>query len=213
MRNLIREFPWAVRRMMRRPGFLLLAATLLAVGLGAALIVASLYDQIVLRELPVPRPAELVLIQRMTVAPDGAAHPWGRFSRDECRGLARGAAASVDMACYAADRAVVGWGSGSEQVAVQWVAGNYFAMLGVVPAAGRLLGGRDDGMTAGERDVVLSYAAWQRRYGLDPGVVGKVIQVEGQPAAIVGVAPRGFYGLVGDAAPELYQAAGAVPAD
>jgi putative ABC transport system permease protein len=213
MHRLLQEIPWAARRILRRPGFFVLVTALLAAGTGAALVVASLYDQIVLRRLPVARPDELVLIERMTVADNGDAEPYGRFTRDECKELRRGAADSVDAACWSGGDTVIGFAAGAERVAAEWVSPNYFSMLGLHAAAGRLFAGADDPARGGDSTAVLSYAAWQRRFGMDRGVLGRSVAIDGRPAVVIGVAPAEFHSLVGGNAPEVFLPAATVPPD
>ena len=83
----------------------------------------------------------------------------------------------------------------AERGNAELVSGNYFDVLGVTPALGRLLGPEDDKLKDGEPYAVLSYDYWQRRFGGDPSVLNRAIDVNGHPMTIVGVAQRGFQGL------------------
>src|SRR5580693_7034427 len=113
MRNLMREIPWAAKRVLRRPGFFILATALLAVGTGAALLVASLYDQVVLQRLPVARPEELVLVNVMSVSDAGDARAVGQLSSNYCKEMRRAAADSIDLSCFALGETVVGFTPGA----------------------------------------------------------------------------------------------------
>src|SRR5690606_7432759 len=75
-----------------------------------------------------------------------------------------------------------------------FVSGNYFSLLGLKPALGRLLGPQDDRVDGQAESVVLSYAYWHSELGGDPDLVGRRLIVSGAPLTIVGVAPRGFHG-------------------
>ena len=89
----------------------------------------------------------------------------------------------------------LGGADGAERIYGTLVSANYFTVLGVTPAAGRLLIDDDDRGGAGEHAVmVISHELWQRRFGGDPAIVGRAVTLNGQPFAIVGIAPRGFQG-------------------
>ncbi len=210
MSMLILEARAIVRRLARRPGFFLISAALLGVGFGATLLVASIYDQIVLRALPVPHPDELVLVQKMSVSADGEAGSFGRFSLDDCRSLAGHAAALVDLACFSDAEAVVGYAPSAARVRVHWVTPGYFATLGVRPTAGRLFAG--GGPPAGTTAAVLSDGAWASRFARDPSIAGRTLVVDGRPVEIMGVVPPAFRGTDEGRAPEVYLAATGAPA-
>ena len=88
-------------------------------------------------------------------------------------------------------------GSAAADADGEFVDGNYFRMLGVKPAAGRLIGPEDDRTQAASSAVaVVSWSYWKGRFNLDPAIVGKRITIEDVPATIAGVAPPGFVGIV-----------------
>lgn len=199
------------RRIARRPGFFTAAAAMLGVGFGAALLVGSVYDQVVLRTLAVPHPDEVVLVQKMAVSPEGEAQPYGRFPLAECGALRRDAAETLSLACFAEAQAVVGYEAGAARVRVQWVTPGYFAALGVRPALGSLFAA--DALPAGSVAAVLSDGAWARGFARDPGVVGSSLLVDGRAITVVGVAPGAFQGVEEGAAPDLFLAATQPPAE
>src|SRR5207253_5385637 len=87
----------------------------------------------------------------------------------------------------------------------EFVDGNYFRMIGVKPAAGRLIGPEDDRTRAASSAVaVVSWSYWKSRFNLDPAIVGKRITIEDVPATIAGVAPQGFSGIVLECRPQVW---------
>ena len=191
----------AGRALRRSPGFALVAVVSLALGLGATLALFSLINGLLLRQLPVRDPGQLVELTTIT--------PQQRSSR-----------LSVPMFEQIRDRQRVfsgtfAWWGGSiftaqvgEQLAsadVWAVTGNFYDELGTAPQLGRLLRPDDVqlGAAAPAQVAVLGYGFWQRIFGGDPAVVGKLVNVEGVPFTIVGVARRGFTGMGVDAEPDV----------
>jgi len=95
-------------------------------------------------------------------------------------------------------------GGRAEVASGELVSGNFLEALGVRPALGRLLAPADDVIKGGHPLVVLGYGFWRRRWGADPGVIGGSVRVNGTLLTIVGVAPRGFYGVSLGAEPDFY---------
>ena len=99
------------------------------------------------------------------------------------------------------DKAPVSVNGEPESASVHFVSANYFSMLGVPVILGRTLGPDDDRPDA--RVAVLDFAYWRRRFGADPGILGRAIVIHEVPFTIVGVTPREFYGLSADRPAEL----------
>jgi putative ABC transport system permease protein len=91
-----------------------------------------------------------------------------------------------------------------ETASAQLVSANFFSVLGVGMAAGRSFSAEEDAVPGGHPLAVISYGYWQRRFGRDPNVVGRALQINGLPVTVIGVARRGFYGAIADAAPDLF---------
>jgi putative ABC transport system permease protein len=197
----------ARRRALRTPGFTLLTVVLLAIGSGAALLLASLYDQVALARLPVPRPDELRLIEKTNISARGDVQPVGRLSRQECEELRRGAQQQLELACFVAGESIVGFAAATQRTAIEVVTPDYFTVLRLAPAAGRLLSAKED--AGGAPAVVLSYAAWQRHFGGSAAVLGHSLAVDGRRAVVVGVAPARYRSLLVGSAPELFELAAA----
>jgi predicted permease len=185
-----RDLRYAARALRKSPGFTAAALLTLALGIGANTAIFSAVNAIVLRQLPVERPAELltaVAVYRNGVEP--------LFSYAAYRRIASDAAHLVDaVAASTVRREPVTIDGPPEPLDLKCVSGNYFATLGVPAALGRTLLPSDDGRVPGEAVAVLSDAYWTRRFGRDRGVVGRTLRIKGRPFTIVGVAPRGFSG-------------------
>jgi predicted permease len=185
--------------MLRKsPGFATVAVLTLALGIGANTAIFSLLDQVLLRSLPVAQPDRLVILRDAEYRGGWStsdnlemvySYPHYKDVRDQIS-LFDGvvARAGVQLSVSAAGT--------SERAQGEIVSGNYFPVLGVRPAAGRLLDAGDDGLPGASPVAVLSYAYWSRRFGANPYVVGQKIILNNYPFAIVGVAARGFNGVL-----------------
>ncbi len=195
---------YALRMMRRAPGFTAVAILSLALGIGANTAIFSLINTLMLRPLPVRNPNELV--QFLSQYPDPAEPPSNSYAwkyyerfRDETHAFSDLIGVSPARFHLRAD------GIDADAVDGEYVVGNYFTMLGLTPAIGRLIGPQDDALGSASAAVaVLSWASWTNRFHADPSVVGKRLVVDGAPATVIGVAPRRFFGLQIGAAPEMW---------
>jgi len=190
------DLRYATRLLRRNPGFTLVAILSLALGIGANTAIFQVIDAIRLRTLPVRNPGELAEVR--LVDPAGAR---GRFASwhasltapiwEQIRARQEGFSGVFATGAESFNLAA---GGEARRAQGLWVSGEYFRVLGVQPAAGRLLSDADDQRGCAAR-AVLSYPFWQRAYGGDPSIVGRTLTIEAQPAEIVGVAQAGFFGL------------------
>jgi predicted permease len=185
----------AVRGLIRSPLFALVAVCSLALGIGANTAIFTLIDQLLLRQLPVKHPEELVMLHQQ--GPHAGSnmgsrmHSYPIYQQYQQRGepLAEVLARRLVATSISVDNQ-------TERVDAEMVSGNYFSMLGVPAAAGRVFSSaEDDQVYQGHPVVVLSYDYWTTRFGRDPAVIGKNIQVNNYPMTIVGVSAAGFSGL------------------
>ena len=205
---LLNDLRSAVRSLAVRKTFTAAAVLTLALGIGANTSVFTVVSAVLLRTLPVNRPAELVMFYWLRLAdpmvesysgygrpgPDGAGVRTSfsfltleRF-RDESSTLAQVfAIASLRDASVSAD-------GQTDSVTADLVSGSYFEGLGVPAARGRVLTDADDRIEA-EAVAVISHRYWQRRFDGDAVVLGRTIQVNRVPVTIVGVTPEGFDGI------------------
>jgi predicted permease len=200
MNGLSRDIRHAIRSLRQAPGFVLIVVLTLGLGIGANTAIFSLMDQVLLRPLPVHDPSALVLLdgpgafQGRTVNLATFSYPMYVDFRD------RNEVFSGVLARFPLSTTVV-WRGASERANGELVSGNYFDVLGVPPALGRVLNAADDRVPGAHPVAVLSYGYWQRRFGGDPLVLNQTITVNGHPLTIVGVSARGFAGVqVGQAA-------------
>ena len=200
----MQDLRYAVRMMRRAPGFTAVAVLSLALGIGANTAIFSLINTLMLRPLPVRNPGELV--QFLSQYPDPAEPPSNSYAwkyyerfRDETHAFSDLIGVSPARFHLRAD------GIDADAVDGEYVVGNYFTMLGLTPAVGRLLGPQDDALGSGSAAVaVLSWASWTNRFHADPSVIGRRLVVDGAPATVIGVAPRRFFGVQIGAAPEIW---------
>src|SRR5919108_399459 len=182
------DFRYALRLIRNRPGFATVVVMTLAIGIGANTAIVSLFHTVLLRELPVKDAAELVFVRTAGARGLGSAPPYPYFDHIRNEG-----SAFSGMAAFAADELRVEVGESVEQVFAQVVSGNYFHVLGVAPAAGRL-------MTAGDERLdppvaVIGYGYWQRRFGGSRAAIGRTLSFGNRVFTIVGVTPPRFQGL------------------
>lgn len=192
MDSALQDLRYSARVLRRAPGFTLIAALTLALGIGANATIFSMVNSLVLRSPPgIQEPDRLVQIGRSFED----APRWDVWSWPAMRVIAEEDRVFSGVAGYSGEVFILGRGEDTERVLGQLVTGNYFDLLGVSPHLGRLLQPSDDLESGPERVLVLSHALWTRRYGADPDVVGRTVAVGSQSYEIIGVAPAGFAGV------------------
>lgn len=185
--NLYRDVRYGLRLLKRSPGLTVAAVLTLALGIGANTAIFSLVNAVLLRMLPVRDPHSIVLVRALMRQgkPDWFSHTDYEWLRDHNQ-VFSGLAASIPW------KQNLDAGDHKERVSLEIVSGNYFSVLGVTPAAGRLITVEDD---IHNRPVaVISYGYWQRALGGSASVLGKTLRLEKTTLEIVGVAPPGFQG-------------------
>ena len=203
-----KDIMYGLRVLRRSPGFTGVAGLSLALGIGANVAVFSVIDALLLRPLPVANPAALVSFTKIDAASPAVSRfltyqEFERF-RDRTR-LFSGLL--VSSGTYKTQMQVQGEGSDGpgDSIRAQRVSSNYFSTLGVPAILGRTFVEIDDRVGAPDPVVVLSYDFWQRRFGRDPHVLGRQIVVfRNIPFTVIGVAPRGFFGIEVDRRPDMW---------
>src|SRR6185295_2979703 len=189
--ELVSDTRYALRGMVRSPAFTAAAVLTLAVGIGANTAVWSIVEALMLRSLPVDHPEELKAVRRA-----GIEEGVYRVSHPLFRKLATSLPDSTKLAAMTpVARLYATIGESPEGVIAQLVSGDWFSLLGVKPAVGRLISPEDDRVLGGHPVVVLSNSFWRTRFGADRNVVGKFIQVNGLPLTVIGVAGEEFVSL------------------
>ena len=203
--SVARDVQYAVRTLRNAPGFASVAVLTLALGLGANMAIFGLIDALMLRQLPVRNPEQLVVLTRIQGGQSGE-----HFSYPQVNYLSEQDDLFAGLCGFAADTFQIGPLDALEPTAGGWVTGEYYRTLGITPIIGRLLGPDDDRLGAPPAAIITD-AYWSRKFARGPDVIGQTLLIEGVPASIVGVTPAGFSGaIVGDAA-DITLAIGVVP--
>ncbi len=199
----------ALRTLFKSPFVTLVAILSLALGIGANSAIFSLFDQMLLRPLPVPHADELVNFQSPGPKPgSNSCSQAGScdeiFSYPMFRDLEKAQTSFTGLAAHRNFGASLGYKGASLGGDGLLVSGSYFPVLGVNAAMGRLLTPDDDRTVGGHFVVVLSYDYWRNRFELNPNVLNETLIVNGQAMIIVGVAPRGFTGTTLGFHPDVF---------
>lgn len=197
--TLIQDMRYGMRRLTRSPGFTTIALLSLGLGIGANTAIFSLVNTALLRPLPVERPEQLI---SLTNATDNRRFP--TFSYPNYKDFRDRNDVFDGLLAYRFAPLSLSHDGINERTWGYVVTGNYFEVLGVKPALGRMISPDDDRLPGAHPVTVLSYQCWQQRFGGEPGIVGKTLIANGRTFTVIGVAPQGFFGTEIIAAPELW---------
>jgi predicted permease len=207
MHTLFEDVRYGLRMLAKNPGFTFIAILTLALGIGANTAIFSLLNQVLLRRLPVRNPGELVVLK--SPGPKRG-HVWSDgddaevFSYPLYKGLAKNTAVFDGvMARFQFPAAIASHGQ-TDRGSGELVTGNYFEVLGVRPALGRVLSPVDDDVQGAHPVLVLSHAYWTRHFGGDTGALNHTILVNNTEMTIVGVAQAGFSGIQVGQTPDIF---------
>ncbi|HYM24781.1 MAG TPA: ABC transporter permease [Vicinamibacterales bacterium] len=188
---------FAFRTLFKTPFVTSVAIVSLALGIGANAAIFSLFNQILLQPLAVLQPDRLVNLG--APGPKPGSQSCGQpgdcddvFSYQMFRDLEKAQTVFTGIAAHVPTDVNIAADNQTENGQGLLVSGNYFPVVGLPAAAGRLLTPDDDKTPGESHVVVLNYAYWQRRFGLDPNAIGRTITVNGQAMTVVGVAARNF---------------------
>jgi len=191
MHSFFQDIRFASRMLVKNPGFTVIATVCLGLGVGANAAIFALINAVLLRPLPIHEPDRVVaLYQTDEAGTDVSNSDYPSFAalRERCGAFAGLCARDEPTPVHL----------GTDDVAMRLmggiVSGDYFAMLGVKPAIGRLLTAEDDVTIGGHPVAVLSHDCWENRFGGDPGIVGRNVNINGYPFQVVGVVEPGFGG-------------------
>ena len=201
METLWQDVKYGIRMLAKNRGFTIVAVLTLALGIGLNAAIFSVVNAVLFRPLPVQAPEQLAGVYNLEphefISHTPMAYPDYRDLSDSAR--------SFDgLMGYALTPLALERGDESEFVFGETVTGNYFTTLGVKPHLGRLFTQDDDLQRGAHPVAVLSYTAWQRRFGGDADIVGREIRLNGHAFTVVGVAELKFAGLLRGIAPELW---------
>jgi predicted permease len=196
LERILGDLTYALRQLKRSPGFAAVAILSLTLGIGANSAIFSILNAMLFKSLPVPAPEQLFILtqqsQRAPTVPQRLSYPMFLRLRDAHSG-ATGVAA---MTRVTSAQTALQTGPRSEPTPVQLVSGEFFSVLRLSPALGRLLNPGDNQTVGGNAVAVISHGFWQREFAGSSDTVGRSIRLNGAPFTIVGVAPEGFRGVV-----------------
>jgi len=202
------DLKYAWRQLRKSPGFAVTAIVTLALGIGATTAIFTMFDQVLLRMLPVEKPQELVRFEwhgsfSGSMSSFGGdignyySYPMYKDLRDQNR-VFSGMLATVRTSLG------ISWHNQAEDERAEIVSGNYFQVLGLRPVAGRLFNSGDETAKNANPVVVLSYDYWRTRFGASREVIGQAVHINGHPFTIVGVVPENFRTAIGGYRPVVF---------
>jgi predicted permease len=203
MTSLWPDLRFSLRAIRRSPLFASVAILSLALGIGANTAIFSLMDQLMLRKLPIKNPDQLVMLYQRG-AHNGNNMGGRMHSYPIYQDFQQKAPPFSEVLCRRLGSASVSVENQTERITLEMVSGNFFSMLGVSAATGRVFNSHDDDRVfLGHPVAVLSYDYWDTRFARDPHVVGKKILVNNYPMTIVGVSAAGFAGIDPAESPQI----------
>jgi predicted permease len=194
------DIRFGLRMLRKSPGFTATAILTLALGIGANTAIFSVMDTVLLQNLPVRNPDELVQISSFVPRSgqnDSFSYPMYQDIRDKNDVF-------TGVLAIGGTQMNVSYAGESEHVRGRLVSGNYFDVLGARPAAGRLFTQDEDRAPGANPVAVLSYGFWERRFGKDPSLIGKTILVNEHALTVVGVTAQAFYGTELSEIPDVF---------
>ena len=207
MKSLLTDIRHGLRVLLKSPGFLAVAICTLALGIGANTAIFSLLDQVLLRRLPVAHPEELAVVH---ITGSFSGRMWSDGDPTESipypvyAGLRDNSSVFSGLLARFAVNLSVAFRGTTERAQGELVSGNYFEVLGVQPALGRVFNPQDDRVPGAHPVAVLSYGYWKSRLGGDPGVLNQSILVNNIPLTVVGIAQPGFFGVQVGQTPDIF---------
>jgi predicted permease len=200
LEELLQDLRYGARMLMKKPGFTLVAVLTLGLGIGANTAIFSLVNTVLLRPLPIAQPEQVVTLNS-GVPGRGSfpliGYPEYKEYRDRNQSLA-GLAAMGGAPVSLSNNGI------NERISGSYVTGNYFSLLGVGAALGRVIAPEDDLTPGGHPVVMLSYRCWQQRFGADPQIIGRSLLISGRNYTVIGVAPPEFRGTELAATSEIW---------
>jgi predicted permease len=192
MSAILQEIRYAARMLAKNPGFTILAAVTLALGIGANTAIFSMVNAFLLRPLPVKDPAQITVLALQ----QSHGSVSNTFSIADYRDI-RSETSAVFSSLFGYQWGMDGLSINGkpDRIVTAYVSGNFFSALGVQPLSGRLILPSEGEVAGADPVMVLGYSYWKSHFGGDPGVIGRKVSLDGRPVTIIGVAPKGFYGV------------------
>jgi predicted permease len=191
METLWQDVRFALRMLVKSPGFTAIAILTLALGIGANTAIFSVVNALLFRPLAVQNPDRLMVIAVQT-GPDSIP---AEVSYPDYRDYREQSDAFTGISAYSLNLIGLGSAGHADRLIASFVTSNYFSMLGIRPALGRMISpGEGDAPKTGAV-VVLGHHYWEQRFSSDPSVIGRSVSMNGQAFTIIGVVPKDFRGL------------------
>lgn len=187
MKTLLQDLRYAIRTMLKKPGFTLIAVVTLALGIGGSTAIFTIVDAALLRGLPYKSPDRLYHLWESTPQKEFAQR---EFSYPDFQDYQQNQVLE-GLAAYTGGGGIMSGRGEPERVFAPGATANFFSVLGVEPILGRTFQ-PDEDKPGAARVVVLTYGMWQRRFGADPGIIGQSITYNGDPYTVIGVLPASF---------------------
>ena len=192
MKDIAQDLRYGARMLAKSPGFTVVAIITLALGIGLNASIFSVVNAVLLRPLPVHNPNELAGVYN-TAPNEFVSHvPMAYLDYKDLRDSAQSFSGVMAYATVPMSTDLQGQ---TQILTGEMVSGNYFSVLGITSSLGRTFTQEEDRVLGRDLVAVLSHAAWQRRYGSDPAIVGRTIRLNGNPFTVIGVARPGFPGM------------------
>jgi hypothetical protein len=187
MENLIADLRHSMRVFRKSPGFTAIAVAALALGIGANTAIFSVINQVLLKPLPYPESDRLMQLGRLYPGGVGNSTSIPKFNTWKKNDVFE----AITAYDFAGPGMNIGGRDRPEQVKGIHVSADYFRVFGAAPAIGRTFTAQED-LPGGPKVAVLSYTLWKDRFAADPGLVGRSIDIGGEPATVVGIMPAAF---------------------
>ena len=186
MESLIQDLKYAVRMLVKSPGFTAIAILTLALGIGANTALFSVVNGVLLRPLPYAQPDRLVVLSEKTANFESSSISYPNFLDWQ-----RSNSAFASIAAYRSDDYSITGSGEAERVRVGMISAGFFELLGVAPVRGRLFTAQEDRL-GGAPVALISAGLWQRKFGSAPDIIGKTITMNGDGYTVIGIVPASF---------------------
>jgi predicted permease len=201
MRSLAQDIRYGWRMLAKTPGLTAVIALTLALGIGANALIFSFVNGFLLRPMPVPHPEQIAVL---AATKKGDSPFLFALSYPDFVDFQKQADSIADLLGYVPAEAGLSADGRAEQILASCVTGSYFPVLGVKPLLGRFILESDESQPDQPPVLVLGYSYWLRRFGGNPGVIGKQVRLNGRAATIIGVVPKQFLGTIAVTEMDVY---------
>jgi len=193
MQTLFQDLRYGMRLLRTKPGLTAVAVLTLALGIGANTAIFSLTDKLLVKSLPIKEPQQLMLVNSVNLSTGFTANVFSYPNYADYRDQNQ---VFSGMSAFIGTMMAVTSNERAERVMVETVSGNYFDLLGVQAARGRIFAPEEDRTPGTHPVAVISDSLWRRRYGSDPQIIGQTVTLNEIKLQIIGVAPRQFTGML-----------------